>query len=71
MSFVKKVIAARKGKRITAAFAKRVAALKPFGPAAHRSMARLATGGMARGPRAPRPFGLPRRRSPRRLVVKR
>ena len=47
-------------KRITPAAAKRIAAFKPFGPQAHRAMTRLATGGMAKAPRAPRPFGLPR-----------
>jgi hypothetical protein len=60
------LIAAAKAraKPITPAAAKRIVALRPFSNP-HRTMTRLATAGMARGPRAPTvgvPKRLPRRR---------
>jgi hypothetical protein len=67
MAFAKKLLAAAKAKRITPGAAKRLAAAKPFARP-ERAMTKLATAGMPRAraaPRAPRPFGMPRRRSPR------
>jgi len=64
-----KLIAAAKAKAtpkpITPAAAKRLAPFKPFSRP-HQSMMKLATGSMPRAARAPRQFGQPRRRSPRR-----
>jgi len=67
MKIARRIIAARKRGGITPAAAKRLAAFKPF--SRPTPSLKLAMGSMPRAPRAPRPFGMPKRRSPRRVVL--
>jgi hypothetical protein len=66
-SFIRKVLAA-KAKRggITPGAAKRLAAFKPF--TRSTPSLKVPMGSMPRAPKVPRPFGLPKRRSPRRVT---